>query len=166
MRTLRPNEVDAILADEPKGCTMCAIARGESDHARRGAVARGPHASCVLDRFAVRRGHLLVVLDRHVERVADLAWEEWESVQRLAWEATRAIEAVLHPARVYVAALGSAVPLERTFPHVHVHVIPIFDGGEADRPSEILTWKNGVLVYDEGEDDALVVELTRAWPAR
>jgi diadenosine tetraphosphate (Ap4A) HIT family hydrolase len=162
MRTLRPEEIDAILRLEPQGCPICAFVERRSPAIE---IARTEHAVCVVDRFGVRRGHLLIGLARHAERIAELSWTEWSSLQRMAWVAARAIESALHPVRVYVAALGSAVPLLRSCPHVHLHVIPLYDGGEADRPSQIMTWKNGVIVYDPGEDRALADELTAAWPA-
>jgi len=160
VRTLNADEVDAILHAEPRGCAMCSLAHPDAPR-----LAKSRHATCVLDRFAVRRGHLLVVVDRHVENVAELAADEWLDVQRLAWEATRALETALRPVRTYVAALGSTTALGRTFPHVHVHVIPIYDGGEGDRPSEVFTWKNGVVVYDEAEERALAEDIRAAWPS-
>jgi diadenosine tetraphosphate (Ap4A) HIT family hydrolase len=138
---------------------MCAICGGFVP-----LVAENEHAVCALDRLAARPGHLLVVVKRHAERVAELGWEEWSAVQRLAWEAAQALERALAPARVYVAALGSARPSARTFPHVHVHVVPLTDGGEADRPSEVFTWRHGVLVYEPGEAESVGAELRAAWP--
>jgi diadenosine tetraphosphate (Ap4A) HIT family hydrolase len=159
VKRLGTDEAFALLRDERRSdeCTMCAIARAP-------VIAETRHASCVLDRFAARRGHMLVVAKRHVERVSDLAWEEWCDAQRIAWEACAALERALAPARVYVAALGAPRASERTFPHVHVHVVPLADGGEADRPSEVFTWKNGVLVFEPGEERALADELRAAWP--
>jgi len=140
---LRPEEVDAILREEPRACPICAFVTRESSAIE---IARNEHAIVVVDRFGVRRGHLLIGLARHAERIAELSWEEWSALQRMAWESARAIESALRPVRVYVAALGSARPLLRSCPHVHLHVIPLYDGGESDRPSQIMTWKNGVIV--------------------
>jgi hypothetical protein len=64
---------------------------------------------------------------------------------------------------VFVAALGSAARLPQSFPHHHVHVLPLFDGGEMDRPSEVLTWKHGVFLYTPAEARDLADTLRRAW---
>jgi diadenosine tetraphosphate (Ap4A) HIT family hydrolase len=90
-------------------------------------------------------------------------WSEYVEVQRLAWEAARAMDRVLSPKRVFVAALGSAKPLPISFPHHHVHVIPLYDGGELDRPSEVLTWRNGVTLYTPEETAELGAALRAAW---
>jgi histidine triad (HIT) family protein len=146
-----------------RGCAMCAVA------ARHGAdlevLAESEAAVAALDRFATRPGHVLVVLRRHVERVVELPWAEYAEVQRLSWEAARALEEALRPKRVYVAALGSAERRAISFPHHHVHVVPLPHGDERDRPAEVFTWARGVALYEPGEAGAMAEALRRAWPA-
>lgn len=142
-------------------CAMCAVADGCSEDLH--VLASNANAVAVLDRFATRRGHVLVVLRRHVESVAELGWHEYAGVQRLAWEAGRALEVALRPMRVFIAALGSTAKLPNSFAHHHVHVIPLEEGGE-DRPSRVFSWQNGVYLHagDEARD---VAEVLRAsWP--
>jgi len=55
------------------------------------------------------------------------------------------------------------VPLPMSFPHHHVHVLPLFDGGEGDRPSEVLTWRHGVWLYPPEEARELADTLRRDW---
>ena len=168
MKRINKAEATALLAREDEvlpsrfqGCFMCAIAAGFPGDVE--VLASRPRAVAVLDRFASRRGHVLVVLRRHEESIAALPWDEYAEVQRLAWEAARAIERTLRPVRVFVAALGSAARLPMSFPHHHVHVIPLFDGDERDRPAEVLSWSTGVSVYEEGEANALAEALRGAW---
>ncbi|HVK69722.1 MAG TPA: HIT family protein [Polyangium sp.] len=145
------------------GCVMCALARGFPADTEQ--LAESPRAVVVLDRFAARRGHVLVVLRRHVESIAALSWDEYAEVQKLAWEATRALERVLAPRRTFVAALGAATARVNSFPHHHVHVIPIEAGDTQDRPAQVLTWELGVYVYEEGEAKALGETLRASWSA-
>lgn len=154
-------EVDALPAAFAR-CPMCAIAAEHPDDLV--VLARRPEALAILDRFPARRGHVVVVLRRHVETVASLPWDEYAAVQRLAWEAACAVERVLSPPRVFVASLGSAGPLPTSFPHHHVHVIPVA-AGEGQRPAEVLTWSLGVGTYEGDEARALADALTAAWPA-
>jgi diadenosine tetraphosphate (Ap4A) HIT family hydrolase len=144
-----------------EGCVMCALAAGHPPDLE--ILAEGPFAIAVLDRLATRRGHVLVVLRRHAERIGEMPWSEYADVQRLAWEAACALERALQPRRVFVAALGSAARLPMSFPHHHVHVLPLFDGGEGDRPSEVLTWRHGVWLYSPEESRDLADSLRRAW---
>ena len=144
-----------------RGCVMCALVAGHPSD--REVLAERPGAIAVLGRLVVRRGHVLVVLRRHVESIGAMPWSEYADVQRLAWEAACTLERGLRPRRVFVAALGSATQLPMSFPHHHVHVLPLFDGGEADRPSEVLTWRHGVSLYDGDEARELADTLRRDW---
>jgi len=144
------------------GCAMCAAITGFP--CGRAVLASNAAAVAMLDRFAARPAHVVVVLRRHVELLTDLPWDEYAAVQRLAWEAACALREVLSPKRTYVAALGAAQRIATSFPHHHVHVVPLADGGESDRPSDVLTWSHGVYVYEEGEAERLAERLRAAWP--
>jgi diadenosine tetraphosphate (Ap4A) HIT family hydrolase len=113
---------------------------------RETALASTPAAVVVLNRFPLRWGHMLVVLRRHVVTFGDLADAEYDAATGLALRAARALERafVPPPARVYVASLGTAIEgLPMTSPHLHFHVVPVLGAGE--RPSEVLSWSEGVL---------------------
>lgn len=148
-----------LQAEATRGCGMCEVAHDAEP------IASSEHAIAVLDRYACRPGHVLVVLRRHAERIAALPWHEYAAMQRLAWEVAGAIETVLAPRRIYIAALGSAVPLATSFPHVHLHVIPLADGGDVDRPANVLTWVHGMYVFEsDAEERELRVRLRGAIP--
>jgi histidine triad (HIT) family protein len=144
------------------GCVMCALAQGQADVPF---VARNEHAVVLLDRFACRAGHLMIVPTRHVERLSELSWPVFLAVQRLAYEAAHAIDACLKPARVFTATLGAAVELPMTFSHHHVHVIPVYETDERARPARVLSWSEGVTVYDDAEAHELSQRLTAHWPS-
>jgi diadenosine tetraphosphate (Ap4A) HIT family hydrolase len=112
----------------------------------------------------VRRGHLLVVLRRHVERFEDILLPEWQDAQRVAWEAARAVESALGASRVYIASLGSVTQRPMTFPHHHLHVVPTYRGDRRDRPARVFTWQDGVVLQDDREAAKLTRELRSAWP--
>jgi diadenosine tetraphosphate (Ap4A) HIT family hydrolase len=151
------------LADRFAGCAMCGMVAGHPADLQ--VLAERPAAVAVLDRLATRRGHVLVILRRHAESIEEMPWSEYAAVQRLCWEAARAVERTLRPRRIFVASLGSATQLKMSFPHHHVHVLPLFDGGESDRPSEVLTWRHGVFLYTPEEARALADTLRQAWDA-
>jgi histidine triad (HIT) family protein len=158
MKWLPKHEALARLALESRpDCMMCEVARTAEP------IVASEHAIAVLDRYAARPGHVLVVLRRHEEQLARLAWHEYEAMHRLAWQLSAALQATLAPRRIYVAALGSAAPLQTSFPHVHLHIIPLADGGELDRPANVFTWTNGMYVFDdEHEERALRARLAAA----
>jgi hypothetical protein len=51
-----------------------------------------------------------------------------------------------------------------SFPHYHLHVIPIYEDDERARPARVLSWTSGVVVYEDDEAASLVSDLVRAWP--
>jgi diadenosine tetraphosphate (Ap4A) HIT family hydrolase len=142
------------------GCVMCALARTGGD----GCVAQSHHAVVMLDRFACRYGHLMVIPRTHVERMSELDWEVFIDVQRLVFEAARAVEACFKPARVFTATLGAAAELPQTYSHYHVHVIPVSDTDERARPARVLSWSEGVVVYPDEEAAQMCRQLVASWP--
>lgn len=144
------------LAGEPPGCAMCRLGR-DGD-----AIVESPHAIAVLDRYASRPGHVLIALRQHEERIAAVAWDAYADLQRLAWELCRALDDELAPRRIYVAALGSAAQLATSFPHVHLHLVPLADGGDADRPASVFTWEHGMYIFDSRDEERTLRERLRA----
>lgn len=140
---------------------MCALV---ADAPRTHVLCKTRKSVAVLARFGVRRGHLLVVLRRHVERFEDIGWPEWQDAQHLAWEAARAVESALGATRVYVASLGSVTQRPMTFPHHHLHVVPTYRGDRRDRPARVFTWQDGVVLQDEREAARLTRDIRAAWP--
>jgi len=146
----------AALAQRPEGCLICALRDGALGDPL--VIARAEGCTALLPRYALRRGHVMVLLDQHVERMSDVDAGLWQRVTALAHGAACTLERVLQPARCYVASLGtSRTDLPMTSPHIHVHVIPIEDADA--KPSRVLTWEHGVFVADEAEWQALRVQL-------
>jgi len=143
------------------GCVMCALANGGGGSML---LAESAHGAVVLDRFGCRYGHLMVVGKRHIERASALSWEIYADLQRLVYEATCVIDACFEPARVFTATLGAAVELPQTYSHYHVHVIPVNETDERARPARVLSWSEGVVVYDDSEADEICRGLRQAWP--
>jgi len=143
------------------GCVMCALASGGGGPLW---VAESTHGVVLLDRFGCRYGHLMVVAKQHVERASSLDWSSYADLQRLVFDATRLIDAHFKPARVFTATLGAAVELPQTYSHYHVHVIPVYETDERARPARVLSWSEGVVVYEDSEAAAICRELSQAWP--
>jgi diadenosine tetraphosphate (Ap4A) HIT family hydrolase len=149
------------LLRHPDECVMCAL----SEQRDRALVLRQSRDGiAVLDRFGNRHGHLLVIAKRHVEHATQLSWDEYAALQRLAYEACQALERVLTPKRVFVAALGSSDTLPMTFSHFHLHVVPVLEDDERGRPAQVFSWTEGVVTYDDDRARELVDELCGAWP--
>ena len=139
-----------------RSCMMCEVASGPP-------IAESEHGVVVLDGFAATEGHLLVIARRHVERPMELDWPVYADLQRLVWEAARTVEVVLDPSRVYTAALGAMGGVRTSFPHYHVHVVPVYATDERARPAAIFSWSSGVIRYEPDEATRLSVKLRAGW---
>ena len=143
------------------GCVLCALVeRAAKDGAL---VAENEHGVVVLDRFGARPGHCLVVARAHVEDTVELGWPSYAELQRLAYSAAAAIRRAWTPERTYVAVLGSSAELPMSFPHFHVHVIPVYEVDERARPARVFSWSSGVVVYDDAEARELAAQLREVW---
>jgi len=145
-------------------CPMCGLVDAFPNDVK--VLAETKHAIAVLSRYQLRRGHVLVVSRRHVETWSGVGWNEWRDVQHLAFDAAQAIERAFDPVRVYSATLGSTGRVSPTsFPHLHVHVVPIYEDDERGKPSNVFTWKHGLSRPTARESAALQRRLIAAWRA-
>jgi diadenosine tetraphosphate (Ap4A) HIT family hydrolase len=153
-----------LLLDGGDGCVMCALVKRAPSSPEL--LAESERGVVLLDRFGSRPGHAIVIAREHVEETTKLGWATYAELQRLAYDATTALERVLAPARTFVAVLGATAALPMSFPHFHVHVLPVYESGEGARPAHVFSWSAGVLVYDDEEARELAARLRAAWPPR
>src|SRR3954471_11903180 len=155
----------ALLGDDSDGCVMCALVTlVDQDRARAELLAQNEHGVVLVDRFGSTRGHVLVISRQHFLDTAELPWPVYSELQRLNYQACCAVRRAFQPARVFSAILGTSAELPMSFPHFHIHALPVYDRDERARPAHVFSWSSGVLVYEE--DDVLQVsdELRAAWP--
>jgi diadenosine tetraphosphate (Ap4A) HIT family hydrolase len=141
-------------------CVLCALSR---DADGRHVVARNAEGTVLLNRFAQRPGHLLVVAHRHVEHVHELPWPSYAALQQLAHCACDALQRTLQPARTFTAVLGSAASIATSYPHLHIHVVPVPESDDRARPARVFSWSEGIYVYEGDEATALTQRLRDAW---
>jgi diadenosine tetraphosphate (Ap4A) HIT family hydrolase len=106
-------------------CLLCErIDRGDTTHANDLAVV-------IRDAFPLSPGHSLVMSRRHVAGFFDLDADEQAAILELVNAARRSLDEELRPdgynVGVNVGAAGG-----QTIPHVHVHVIPRYEGDVPD----------------------------------
>jgi diadenosine tetraphosphate (Ap4A) HIT family hydrolase len=145
-------------------CVACTLVATHSPAVP--SIAESEHGLLVLNRFGAREGHLLVVARRHVEHIHELSWPVYADLQRLAFHATRVLQARYRPARIYAAVFGSASPLPMSYPHLHIHIVPVQDVDAAARSTRVFSWSDGVVIYDDAEASALAIELQSLWSTR
>ena len=104
------------------------ILSDESDDQARGIVHRGPLVSVILNAYPYGSGHVLVLPNRGVERLAELSADESTALWQAVEHTVQVLEAEYQPGGVNVGlnqgrAAGAGVP-----DHLHVHVLPRWAG--------------------------------------
>mgnify|MGYP003473050788 CR=1 FL=1 len=112
-------------ADE---CFLCAAALEVDDPQSALVVARFPSTIVVLNRYPYNAGHMLVAPIEHVAGLASLSSDAAHELMDVTQIALRVLESELHPHGVNVganlgAAAGAGVP-----GHLHVHLVPRWNG--------------------------------------
>lgn len=82
-------------------------------------LAENEHAFAILDAFPLRRGHVLVIPKKEVDRLFDLEDEVYSAVFALAKRLAPAVKQAFPCDRISVAVIGLEVP------HAHVHLVPM-----------------------------------------
>lgn len=159
-------KLDGDLADEPRpnevpradGQTLFeSILATEGRDDELGIVHRGEHVFVVLNIHPYGSGHLLVLPNRGVERLADLTAVEVDALWKTVTHAVAVCEAEYACPGVNVGlnqgrAAGAGIP-----EHLHVHVLPRWPGDTNFMTSIAET---RVLVENLGETHE---RLTRRW---
>ncbi len=110
-----------------RGCLFCRVARSRTDRANL-VLARRPHSLLMLNRFPYNPGHLMVAVVRHAAHVHDLSAAERNDLLDLTALAERALAAELHPHGLNVGINIGRVAGAGFPGHLHVHVVPRWDG--------------------------------------
>jgi len=109
--------------DEP--CPLCSVADG------REILSANTHAAAIWDAFPVSAGHALIVSRRHVADLFDLSPEE----QAALWVLLPTVKAAIgarHAPAGYNVGVNIGVAAGQTVGHVHMHVIPRYEGDVLD----------------------------------
>jgi len=109
-------------------CFLCAAAAQEVDSTENLVVARFPNTFVLLNRFPYNAGHLMVVPYDHVGNLTDLEEAVAAEIMTSVQASLRVMQTVLKPHGVNVGAnlgahAGAGVP-----DHVHVHLVPRWQG--------------------------------------
>lgn len=101
-------------------------------------VAKSRHALAIRDRYPVSSGHTLVIPKTHAEAFFDQSADVQADIWRLVARMRNDIESELEPDGFNVG-LNEGTAAGQTVKHVHVHVIPRFDGDVTD-PKGGIRW--------------------------
>ncbi len=88
-------------------------------------------AIAIRDGFPVSPGHTLVIPKRHVATFFDTSTEERLAMFELMDKTKHEIDAELRPA-AYNIGVNDGPAAGQTVPHLHIHLIPRYEGDDSD----------------------------------
>lgn len=108
----------------PKPCPFCSLPRER-------VVEENAHAFWIYDGFPVSPGHSLIIPKRHVGSFFEVSQEEQLAMLALLDKAKAAVEKVYAPDGFNVG-INDGAAAGQTVPHLHLHLIPRFNGDVPD----------------------------------
>ena len=125
-----PWRIEYITAEKAGGCIFCASASAfsaEADAAQR-PVDHGRHSFTMLNAFPYAPGHLMVAPVRHVGDLDALTDKELLEHMQLVRRAITALREVMNPDGFNVGVNLGTVAGAGVADHLHVHVVPRWQG--------------------------------------
>ena len=83
------------------------------------------------DKYPVNKGHLLIIPKRHVEQYFDLTEQERMAIDELLFKGKKMLDEQYQPDG-YNIGINCGEAAGQTIFHVHVHLIPRYDGDMED----------------------------------
>jgi len=105
-------------------CPFCSIAESRI-------VVQNEHGFWIHDGYPVSPGHSLVIPKRHVRSFFDVTQDERECLLALLDDAKAASDASLSPSGFNIG-INDGAAAGQTVPHLHIHLIPRFEGDVID----------------------------------
>jgi diadenosine tetraphosphate (Ap4A) HIT family hydrolase len=116
--------MQAMTAISPKPCPFCTLPSAR-------VIVENVTAMVIRDGYPVSPGHTLVIPKRHIGSFFDLSDLERRELLSLLDHAKRALDEELHP-QGYNIGINDGAAAGQTVPHLHVHLIPRFEGDLSD----------------------------------
>lgn len=127
-------------------CIFCSIPETEI-------LAENELALAFLDKFPSNEGHTLIVPKRHVANLFEATTEEMTSIWELLREVKRKLDERFAPDGYNVGVnVGEAAG--QTVLHLHVHVIPRYQGDVPDPRGGIRRLKKSLVPWIEEEESS------------
>jgi len=118
-----------LMGEHEEGCLFCRLAAAgvEEDRAHF-ILERGRYWFTVINRFPYTTGHVMVVCNRHLEKLGDFTPEEGAEMVRLLARCERAIARSYGPDGINVGANLGRSAGAGIVGHFHMHLVPRWQG--------------------------------------
>ncbi len=94
-------------------------------------VLEGPHIRVIRDSHPISPGHTLIIPRRHIASIFDASEEEWAAMRWALHSAKLGLDKELQPAS-YNIGINDGAHAGQTVAHLHIHLIPRYEGDTED----------------------------------
>jgi ATP adenylyltransferase len=130
-----PWRVEYVRASKSGECIFCAMGAADAtDESSRLVVQRGGLCYTMLNAFPYASGHLMVSPYRHVGELEDLSDDEAAELLRLTNRALGGLRQLMQPAGFNVGLNLGEVAGAGFGSHLHLHVVPRWQGDTSFMP--------------------------------
>lgn len=126
-RLYAPWRAAYLMGEQEHGCLFCTFASSHDDRTNF-ILERGRNWFVVINRYPYTTGHVMVVCNRHVERMSDFVPEEGAELVGLLAKCERALAATYQPDGVNVGANLGRSAGAGIVGHFHMHLVPRWQG--------------------------------------
>ena len=126
-RLWSPWRMEYLTVERPRGCVFCLPEPAERD-AENLVLLRGERAFAMLNRYPYNPGHLMVIPYVHVPSIEDLPAETLTEMMLLVNRCLGALRRAMAPDAFNVGANLGRVAGAGIADHVHIHVVPRWEG--------------------------------------
>lgn len=126
-RIWAPWRMEYILNSREPGCFMCDIFQGDEDRDNL-ILRRGRTCAIVMNRFPYTNGHLMAAPYRHIDSIEKMNADEMAEMMHLTAAACAALREVVKPHGFNIGVNIGAVAGAGLKDHVHMHVVPRWEG--------------------------------------
>jgi ATP adenylyltransferase len=110
-----------------RDCLFCKLLKAKADR-KNLILYRGRHAFAMMNRFPYNNGHVMVAPNRHVATFEKLRSEEGAEMFRLVQKSLAVLRRALKPQGFNIGANLGRVAGAGVAGHVHIHVVPRWQG--------------------------------------
>ncbi len=122
-----PWRIEYIRMEKHEGCIFCDFPK-ESEDEKNLILHRGKHAFVIMNNYPYNPGHVMVAPYRHVGSWEELSDEEIIEMHHLVSLMIRAIRRRMNPQGFNIGANLGRVAGAGIEDHVHVHIVPRWNG--------------------------------------
>ncbi len=122
-----PWRMEYILGNKPDGCIFCQ-AMTETDLEGKFILYRQPLGFIIMNLYPYNNGHLLIVPNRHVSNLRELAANEQLALSDMINHGIKALEENLNPAGFNIGLNMGRTAGAGIDDHIHWHVVPRWAG--------------------------------------